>query len=413
YAYQRKKQQKDDQKYYLSQLQHFNKGVAVDTHAYYYPNGTFDRYVVYNQKGELNGNNVQFNREGSITWFSNYENDKLEGILYEINSLGDTVTKGYFIHGKEEGKYHQEHYDYEQEIYDFRLVSTYHNGKLDGDLTLKDSYNTVRLALKIDSGYSNGGNYNYINEQSILNDWRSDLAFTGEVNVYHPNGKKYLNGRMQMYTDTLPSGALSYGMNKVNTWTYYNNVERKVAELNFVNDAKLIFDADTLIGSAYYSAFYPNGAIKYIGVLNYEDTRLNCATDIQESDFVATYSTFLSVEGDTLVKNGTGSLKLFNIDGNVFSEGDLKNGKKNGWWKTYNDEGKLIEVGQYIDDQKDGRWLSGDLSGINYLDPQCFENEEKKQEKQELEKYKIEIEEIIYSKGEELISQSYEFTRTR
>ncbi len=413
YAYLRKKHQKDDQKYYLSQLQHFNKGIAVDTHAYYYPNGSVERFSVYNQKGELNGNNVQYYRDGSISSFSNSVNDKLEGILYEINGLGDTIAKGYFIHGKEEGKYYQEHYDYEQEIYDFRLVSTYSSGKLNGDLTLKDSYNTVRLALKIDSGYSNGGNYNYINEQTILNDWRADLAFTGEVNVYHPNGKKYFNGRMQMTTDTLPGGAFSYGMNKVDTWTYRNNAERIVAELNFVNDAKLTFGADTLLGIAHYKAFYPNGAIKYIGVLNYEDTRLNCASDIQEVDFVATYSTFFSAEGDTLVKNGTGILKLYNIDGNVLSEGDLKNGKKNGWWKTYNDEDKLIEVGQYIDDEKDGRWLSGDLSGINYLDSQCFENEESKEEKQELEKYKIEIEEIIYNKGEELSLQSYEFTRTR
>jgi len=216
-----------------------------------------------------------------------------------------------------------------------------------------------------------------------------------------------------MATDTLPGGAYSYGTNKVGVWTYYNTVERKVAELNFVNDAQLVFGADTLFGTAYYKAFYPNGSIKYLGVLNYEDTRLNCATDIQESDFVATYSTFLSAEGDTLVKNGTGNLKLYNLDGNVIAEGDVKNGLKNGWWKTYNDEGKLIEVGQYINDQKDGRWLSGDLTGINYLDPQCFENEEKKQEKQELEKDRIEIEEIIYDKGEELSSQSYEFTRTR
>jgi len=413
YAYMRKKQEKDDQKYYLSHLQHFNSGVAIDTHAYYYPDGTFERLNVYNQKGELNGNNINFYRDGSISWFSNYVDGKLEGILYEINGIGDTVTKGFFIGGLEEGKYHQEHYDYEQEIYDFRLTCAYHKGKLNGDLTLKDSYNTLRLELKIDSGYPNGGSFNYINEQTILNDWRSDLAFTGEVNVYHPNGKKYLNGRMLMATDTLPGGAYSYGTNKVGVWTYYNTVERKVAELNFVNDAQLVFGADTLFGTAYYKAFYPNGSIKYLGVLNYEDTRLNCATDIQESDFVATYSTFLSAEGDTLVKNGTGNLKLYNLDGNVIAEGDVKNGLKNGWWKTYNDEGKLIEVGQYINDQKDGRWLSGDLTGINYLDPQCFENEEKKQEKQELEKDRIEIEEIIYDKGEELSSQSYEFTRTR
>ena len=94
--------------------------------------------------------------------------------------------------------------------------------------------------------------------------------------------------------------------------------------MNFRDDAKLIFGADTLSGVADYKAFYANGNTKYAGVLNYEDVKLNCATDIKEADFVATYSTFISFEGDTLVKNGNGHLKLYNDEGQVISEGDLK-----------------------------------------------------------------------------------------
>jgi antitoxin component YwqK of YwqJK toxin-antitoxin module len=267
----------------------------------------------------------------------------------------------------------------------------------------------LRLELKIDSGEVNS----YLNEETILNEWSGALAFTGEANLYHPNGKKYLNGRMEMGIDTMPDKSHSYYMSKVGVWTYNNTGERKIAELDFVKDAKLIFGTDTITGTANYKAFYPDGSTKYIGVLQFEDTRLNCATDIQESDFVATYSTFIGKEGDTLVKNGSGKLMLFNIDDNVSAEGDIKNGKRNGWWRFYNDEGKLIEVGQYIDGEKDGRWLSGDLTGINYLDPQCFQNEEEKQEQQEREKYRISIQEFIYSNGEVVSEQYYQFTRTK
>jgi len=404
-----KKKYKDAKSYYLYKKQSFNMGLPCDTHAIYYSNGKIEEIWSFNDKGRWHGEDIEYTRDGKIEEFCTYDNGKLNGVWFKINELGDTVVKATFIKGKKEGKYFKEHYNEYQKIYDYRLVSTFHKGRLEGELTLRDSYNTLRLELKIDSGETN----KYLDEREILNDWPEILAFTGEVNVYHPNGKKYLNGRMVMKTDTIEKNDYEYSMSKKGLWTYYNTVGRKIAELDFKDNAQLAFGKDTLTGVADYKAFYANGNTKYIGVLNYEDVKLNCATDIKEADFVATYSTYISSEGDTLVKNGNGHIKMFNDEGQVISEGDLKNGKKSGWWKTYNDEGKLIEVGQYVDDQKDGRWLAGDLTGINYLDPQCFMSEEVKQEQQEKEKYQIEIEETIYKLGEELSNQQFEFTRTK
>jgi len=413
FAYRKKKMQKDDKKYFLIQSQRYSNGLLVDTHAVYYPNGTYEYVGVCNKKGEYHGDFVNYYRDGGISFYRHFKNDLLDSVLFEINELGDTVQKGFYVKGKEEGQQFKELYDYQNGVYVYRLWSNYHQGRLQGDLKLFDSYNTLRLELKIDSGYSNNGEYSYLNIETILNDWSSDLAFTGEVNVYHPNGKKYLNGKTKVTIDTLDQGNFSYGMQKVGTWTYNNTVERKIAELEFVKEAQLVFGADTLTGIANYKAFYPDGSTKYIGILQYEDTRLNCATDIQESDFVASYNIYINKEGDTLVQNGTGKLQLYNIDDNVNAEGQIINGKKNGWWKYYNDEGKLIEVGQYVNGEKHGRWLSGDLTGINYLDPQCFQSEQEKEKQQEREKFKISIHEEIYEDGERVSEQVYEFTRTK
>ncbi len=401
---------KGSKAYFLSKEQHFTNGLPTDTAKEFMSNGGMYELKVYNSKGQLHGDNIEYHTDGAYKLFVNYQNGKKEGPLFVTTDLHDTIAKAFFVNGKKEGVYFREYYDRESAMFDHKMTVHFHEGKLLGDITLKDSYNTLRLEIKVDSGVVYD-RYAYIDEKELLNKWSEELAFTGEVTVFHPNGKNYANGRMIMKVDSGDGYHYKY-MNKTGMWTYYNTVGRKVASLNFKDTVDLVFGTDTVSGVAEYEAFYDNGKTKYIGILNYEDVRLNCATDIQESDFVGTYKTFLSESGDTLVKNGTGSLKLFDAHGKVKEEGNLLNGKRTGWWKEYNEEGVLISVGQYVNDNRDGRWLFGDLTGVNYLDAQCFQSEEVKQAQQEAQKMSIEIEETIYKDGDEMSNQVFEFTRS-
>ncbi len=49
-------------------------------------------------------------------------------------------------------------------------------------------------------------------------------------------------------------------------------------------------------------------------------------------------------------------VKHYYSNGNLKSEGRIKNGKKNGYWKYYQDNGQLAEQGNFMDDKKDGWW---------------------------------------------------------
>ena len=86
------------------------------------------------------------------------------------------------------------------------------------------------------------------------------------------------------------------------------------------------------------------------------------------------YSETICVDTDAQAKGGiiylpskakpfTGKNLCKYENGQKKSEGNFKDGKKDGVWTTYDTDGSISEKGSYKDDKKDGVWTTYDTDG--------------------------------------------------
>ncbi len=62
-------------------------------------------------------------------------------------------------------------------------------------------------------------------------------------------------------------------------------------------------------------------------------------------------------EYDVVKGKKTGELKIFDKNGSIAIEGNLKDNKNIGTWKYYYPGGELESVGDFVDDMPDGKWI--------------------------------------------------------
>jgi len=413
-------------KRFLSKWSTHKNGLQIDTGYVFYSSGKPRAVKIFNKEGKLHGAQMHYNNNGEVESYSFFENGKQQGSNYTINTIGDTLWSSNYVNDSLDGRHYSASVNEETFKIDNRIYANFKSGKAVGAYLFTDGFGVKRLQLRMDSS-----RVGEINRDMALSAWQTELTFAGEAQVFHPNGKLYAKGSMQMlppaqalineeedveYADAVAAsegGTINPEMSKTGQWNYYNSVGRKQATVNYNSDSSYVIAKDTVaFGIGTYQAYYDNGLLKYEGVLLYEEALENCGSDINLLQFVADYSMYLSPTGDTLVKNGQGHLQIFNDEGGLYFEGALSGAKKQGWWKEFNKEGKLVGVGQYVDGKKNGRWLSGDLSGFNYLDGGCYASEESKAQIAKAVQYNIEITEVMYENDVQKSSQQYQFTRS-
>ena len=412
-------------KRFLSKWSTHKNGLQIDTGYVFYSSGKPRSVKIFNKEGKLHGAQMNYNNNGEVESYSFFDNGKQQGLDYSVNNIGDSLWVASYFNDSLDGRYYAASVNEETFKIDHRTYAHFKSGKATGAYHYTDGFGVKRLQFNIDSS-----RVGEINRDMALSAWQTELTFAGEAQVFHPNGKLYAKGRMQMlppvpvvdeeedveYADAVAAsegGTINPEMSKTGQWNYYNSVGRKQATVKYNGDSSYVIGKDTVaFGIGTYQAYYDNGLLKYEGVLLYEEELENCGSDIGLLQFVADYSMYLSPAGDTLVKNGQGHLQIFNDEGGIYFEGALAGAKKQGWWKEFNKEGKLVGVGQYVDGKKNGRWLSGDLSGFNYLDGGCYESDESKAQIAKAVQYNIEITEVMYENDVQKSSQQYQFTRS-
>jgi len=386
----------NDPKYYLTSKRLYFKDTPIDSVINYFPNGEISRFWVKDSLGTPIGQEIEYFRGGKINTYRQYSNGVMDSVFYRLNDKGDTLDFASWKEGKLEGRANHYSYNYETGALDKKSHHYYSNDAPAGTWVTYDGFGTKRIELTIDTAY---GTKSYTDDLSSVNEYMSsDVA--AAFKVYHSNGVLYCEGKTAVRREKRLYGIDSvYVMYKVGKWTYRNNVGRIISEVNYHKEFRKMLDNDSLSYIGDYKEYYGDGKLKYEGKLISEDARLDCGSDINELAFYVDYKTYLNERGEALVKNGSGKLTTFYGDGSKWTEGTLVNGKEEGWWKSYSKEGVLNEVGQYKNGKKDGRWLSGDLTGINYIDDKCFENEEEKQKEQEAAKNRIQLEMVIWKEG--------------
>lgn len=398
--------------YFLHSVDHYFNGSLVDTSFVFYSSGKISSIAVYDSLGNKNGVEAEFDDSGRMLRCEHFVNGLSEGHRWAISWQGDTTNSGYTFMGVNEGPYYAQFFDYLTNENKGRVDGNFAAGAPVGKWITVSGFGTKRFEVDIDTCYNTKSYYS-----GMLSDFNemSGLDIEGTFSIYHPNGVLYTSGKTYIDYDVVDYGFIDtvYHSRKIGKWKYYNNVGRLTHEIDYKKANKTIeFASRDTSNKTTYKEYYSNGNLKYEGEFLHEDKRLDCATDIEEPQFFVIYKTYLSETGDTLVKEGSGKIKTFYADGSLFMEGEIVDGREQGWWKTYNKEGVLIEVGKYVNGMQDGRWLKGDLTGVNYTDDQCFQNEEEKLKEHEENKNLIDLELSIYKEGLLINSYHYFFRRT-
>lgn len=428
-----------DFKKYISRQCTYVNGIIVGIDRSFYQKNIPEETITYDEEGVKNGPEITYFENGKIDKFTMNKNNIAHGLSYTLTEWNsDTITSIAFSEGVHHGRYFKIIPPYNS-IYSWKdaakkglpvklqtLTASFNKGQLQ-NLQYYDHFKVCRLKIVADSSSDNISVASFYD----FNKW-DDIAVKGEVKLFHPNGNLYATGKTKIKPAHMPqqlSGKakdkeLYHGMyddyytkyhleksEKTGLWTYYNSAGRKINEVDYSTPQKII-GKDTIRFDAYYKEFYPSGALKYMGLLYDEAEKTDCESDLKELRFDFLVEYYLSENGDTLVKNGNGKMKHFFKNGKLESEYEIENGNKNGWYKQYNEEGKLVKVGKYVSNDKEGRWLSGDLTGIHYLDEQCFSSPEFKQAQQQKVMNEIKIEETVFSKGLQISYKTYYFTRT-
>lgn len=162
---------------------------------------------------------------------------------------------------------------------------------------------------------------------------------------------------------------------KTGWWKFWNE--------NGVLMKEILYEKGTIVNplnpndSIHYTGkiigYHPNGKFMMDGYVLDENFKYECVQDEEMAYQDVFYTRFVDENGMETYKGYSGMVKDYHINGNKREEGMMLNGLRNGLWKTYESNGNLSGIGYYKNGMKEGSWLYGDLSGIGFVDNQCFD----------------------------------------
>ncbi len=237
--------------------------------------------------------------------------------------------------------------------------------------------------VKIRQGYSGVKTYTYETGEKMSEGEIKKGKYQGAWTFYHKNGKLLSKGNFyndlrdgdwEWYSDDgllEQTGSYLKG-SEHGTWKYYHKNNAVLDSLEYVYgraNGKYIamFEDGSIQQTGFYKdglkdgfwfTYYENGGVYSRGSFkkgNMFDrwiTYLDDGTLLEEvmydSEGNAKFTNLNTKNGESLIKDGNGTYKLFSEDNKtLLLSGEYKNGEKTGVWKTYYANGDLKEEGSY------------------------------------------------------------------
>lgn len=185
------------------------------------------------------------------------------------------------------------------------------------------------------------------------------------------------------------------GFGEMGVWNYYYPDGKKYMRTCSFGSNSLFPRDDSVY------CYLPDGCLYYSALVEKEESDMDCESLItipailpKEIHFGVQPQKHL-ISGDTWVY-----LKQYRQNKNLYAEGwyNLSRHYKDSVWKFYSKNGVLNEIGKYHKNLKEGRWLSGNLTGINYLDNSCFDPSDSTMMKRQMNSLQFTL--SVYKEGE-------------
>jgi antitoxin component YwqK of YwqJK toxin-antitoxin module len=368
-------------------------------------------YLAQYKEGMLNGEIIAFNSHELPSIRCHFRNDTLHGLYEDYNEQNQRINEATFNRGVIDGRYYQYQYvntngNNDPEVNgipvrycDARKVNTtmlkFSNGYLvdtakyfhcDGILKativfdIKDSVQLLWFTrtnghtmyqVYDDGPYSRNG---YSTTSLQIKPGGRDFLYSkvsfgfysnlpGYYKYYYKSGVQSQEGRID------PKGL------KTGWWKFWN--ENGVLMKEIMYEKGYIMDpvkgTDTVKYTGRIKGYYPNGKFMMEGYVLDEDLKYECVQDEEIAYQDVYYTRFYDENGNDIFKDYSGIVRDYSINGNKRNEGQIVKGERNGLWKSYENNGNLKSIGSYRNGLKDGTWITGDLSGIGFVDNQCFD----------------------------------------
>lgn len=302
----------------------------------YYPDGYKRSQAVYNDKGEINGEETFYFRSGKISTHSTYEDGKQTGeslSYYQNGKLHHSVSyedgekhgyeKYFFIHGQveDEGWYQegvmQGIWLSHNELGDLVHRSEYLNGDLNG--YKEEFYPNGKKANE--TRYKLGWIEEFIQFDTTGKEISRSIIKNGngKFKVVFENGKTYGEGA---YVDGELNGSYRFYFfdGKVNTQQYYKRGDLDSTFRNYYYGGQLATEGQYKYGQkdGIWKVYFSTGKLNYVE--KYEN-------------------------GEQ-----TGKKIYYFENGKTDTEIEFENGIRNGWTKKYDMDGSLVYQIRYKDD---------------------------------------------------------------
>lgn len=316
-------------------------------------NGNLLRKASY-KSGLLEGVNINFHQNGIASDSGNYVQGRKEGMWVYRNEEGNLTERGTHLRDLNEGEW----------------LTFYPDGSLSSKGSYKKGIRTGHWQFWY-PGNKQFQEADYLNQDEfkIMNAW--DF-----------NGKQTLSNG---------SGTL-----------YHYDVEGKVLEVSQVKDGKQ---------TGTWTTFYPNGNKseegEFKGNLQYITTTWNPHGKQVITNGSGTYASYYDLEQVNMFETGTlrgglreglwtrfydtgtdtlqtvvyingkmnGLLKLYFQNGLTYSEGEMKDDKREGEWKWYTEDGSLESSVTFVNGKKEGTQYFWDTEG-NVMKEEIYKDDE-------------------------------------
>lgn len=372
-------------------------------------------YILNYSKGMLDGPCMKLSENETPLLKLNFKNDTLNGIYecFNINYELTDITN--FKNGLPHGKYFKYEYRNQSDNESSNSLSTnvnfckerkintieleFNNGYLvntgkyyhcDGILKAQVTYDS-KDSIRIINFKRNNKKYTYFDlsnsyepatednhtryvRTTLEIQPRSSLFYSSIYFGFYPN----LPGNyMYFYKSGIRSQEGKVGKDGLKTgwWKFWNENGILMKEILYEKGtiANPLNPKDSIHYTGKIIGYHPNGKFMMDGYVLDENFKYECVQDEEMAYQDVFYSRFVDENGIETFKGYSGMVRDYHINGNKREEGMMLNGLRNGLWKTYESNGNLGSIGYYKNGKKDGSWLYGDLSGIGFVDNQCFD----------------------------------------
>ncbi len=359
-----------------------NEEKKIEKWTWLYDSGKLKETAIY-KNGELNGENLQFHKNGKPYVIANYVEGKLDGEYKYYNERGALIQKKYYKNGKLDGLY-RSFFDVGEDLIEFNIP--YKNDNVETKATEYYANGNVYAEIPFVNGKRHGTEKKYFWNKNVSTEANYiEGELNGSYKTYFSNGNpsetgqsldNFYNGPWKSYyKDNTIEAEYSYNKGYLDGQykfydtdgkIYYEYLYRKgeVIEYKYYDkQGQILSEGRKKGGEFQFNGHHPSGHMSSKGLYDIKGGKEG-PWEFYSSNGV------LTSKGKYTDNKITGEYITYHNNGEIESKSNYKNDSLTGYYSNYYKNGQLKSQGWYKNNLLHGEWhsyyIDGTLKEINF-----------------------------------------------